>query len=224
MQSLFRKLPLVLLAVFAMSGLMSSSASAAVCHESEHGETVGLCVEGKKITGEKVNLVGELGGTSIEFESSTLSVLVECGAASIAGAFNTSGLSLTLERLKWSFTKCSLRGEPGCEVTPIVAEVSGSFNKGETGQITLKGALSPETELWYELTIKTRAGFHCIFPVNKLKIKGKLQCTLPKSEELLTVHEMLCSGWLRWQSGEARFDVDSRLKLENGKQWGFMVS
>lgn len=224
---------MTLLGVLALGAIGSASASAAVCHESLHGETVGLCIEKAQITGEKVTFSGakETGTTDTPFFVPEFSIEVTCGVTKDTGTFNTSGLSLTVEHLKLEYSECSTPGdETDCEVPSFTAEVNGSFTGANTGLVSLKGALtSPKgaKEIFAEITIKSKAGHTCLQSENKALIKGGLSCELPHSEELLATHKIVCpfnKSELTWAGMKDQFELTQQLKLVSGKSWGLMVT
>lgn len=217
---------LALLAVVAVAAVASASASAAVCHESEHGETVGLCIEKARITGQQVTVTGTA-TESFNAIYRTTNAELYCLTVNSTGVFNTSGLSLVLEKLKLSYSDCKPNlGDPddaGCEVSPFVAEATGTFTGGVTEKMTLNGSKGGSKTLYAEVPIKIKPGGQCFIETPKLKLKGYLLCKWPHGEELLASHTLEC-GESYFNGGFAEVVLGQVLKLESGKLWGLMVT
>jgi hypothetical protein len=204
-----------------------ASASAAVCHERGSEGFVALCIEKAKVSGVAVPFTGE---KKTQYHAVPFNVAgyadVECGSAKTSGDFNTSGMSLTVEKLKIEFSECKVPAqEANCEARPVVAEATGAFVGAETGKIKLKGAKKGET--FEEVEVRSRVGRTCTLTLNKVKIIGKLTCLLPHSEEELATHEMECpqgNSELEWSGKRDAFELTELLRLESNKLWGLMVS
>jgi hypothetical protein len=226
-----RHLLVAMLAVFAISAVAAASASAAhpyeVCQEKGTEEfTEHLCKT--KAAGGKWSFAPLEAGQSFEVEgtsgTSTLVgkelITIECTADTFKGAIEAKGLSTG----EVKFTGCTPIGPkkealPKCKVTEPIAF---KFEDKTTvfGSPPAVGDLfEPASGLTF-VTIEV-TGEECLLK-GKYEVKGKQQCELPKGEEGLVTHEIVClpaGSELKLKTAVAEFTSTEKVKLVNGWAW-----
>jgi hypothetical protein len=189
-----------------LSALALGAASAASASASEY------LIEGKQVT-EATNTEGTSGLSLLTGKVGGAEVKLECAKDTFTGTVEAAGKSTATLLLK----ECAETKPASCKVP---ATIEGKLKD------KLIGSLAPEDEFEAtkaEGTIAEIAvsGAGCAI-TGTYALKGTQVCELPKVEEELTEHEIVCKktgSKLKLGSETASFSSTEKAKLTSGKKW-----
>lgn len=192
---------LVLLSALALGTATAASASASE-----------FLIEGKQVT-EATNIEGTSGHSLLASKVGTAEVLVECGKDTFTGTVEAAGKSTATLLLK----ECVETKPSTCKVP---ATIEGKLKD------KLIGSSTPEDEFEAtkaEGTISeiVISGAECAITGTYL-LKGAQACELPKGEEELAEHEVVCKksgSKLKLGTESASFSSTEKGKMTSGKTW-----
>jgi hypothetical protein len=227
-------------AVFAVSAVASSSASAAACVK-ESGELFAACIENELQTG-SVALTGtqEPGENHVFVILTTTPTTVNCLAASAVATAEPTGVTVLVMAAKIEFSECLVTSdEADCEVATgkiSTEKLDGTLSLAEeiengvkvTGRLDV--TFTPEAgekEPFATFTIKSKAGHTCLGAQANGKVKGTELCFFLETGQSIEANEkahlLQCvESGLTFAGTAADLETEFELVLgapNTGKSW-----
>jgi hypothetical protein len=206
-----------LLAVFALSAFISSSASAA---------TAGWLVSGTLLTGTQTASLAATAAVDQDPVLKFKGITITCSGSTVNVAEAqlgeaTTGAGATFTSCSASGEECALEGQPvNIGTTSVVSEV------------TLEGSSGTATTFRPEIgttlaTIKFGSGISCSTSGEKLPVTGEAPATEPTGQnertlQLYNLNISSASGKLKVGSSAASLEGSALLKLASSRPWSFM--
>lgn len=237
--SRFKLMLLCALAVMAVGGVASTSASAqraiAVCWRgsppgekfdnkecNSHNQVIQEWGWWRLEEGRKVKVIGSSGVSKLQSELDGVALTIECKKDKFSGTLDevdkNSGTVITYE-------ECALTGgfATKCEVS---STLTTDNLKGElTSGTRIENTFEPEGSAFIEIEIKAKSGKTCAIAAT-YPIKGSQTCEIDKdnaeAEEGKEEHEIICktSGSnLKLGPESATYEGSATVKPEGGEYW-----
>ena len=174
-------------AVFALSAVASSSASAAACVK-EAGELFAACIEGELQTA-SVALTGtqEAGEPHVFVILTTTPTTVNCAKATASSTAEPTGVTVLVMKTKIEFSECKVSSdEADCEVATEkinTESLEGTLSLAEETEggkkvtrLDVKFLPESPATVFATFTIKSKAGHTCLGAQANGKVKGSELC------------------------------------------------